>query len=124
MQIQINTDNNIEAHETIIAEVSSALESALGRFSDHITRLEVHLSDENSNKKDADDDIRCMIEARMEGRQPLVVTAHGATVDQAVDGAADKLTRMIDSTLEKLRDQERRPTTPPLLEPIDDSHIR
>lgn len=120
MQIQIHTDNNIKAHETTIAELSSVLESALARFSDHITRLEVHLGDENSNKKDGDDDIRCMIEARLEGRQPVAVTAHAASVSQAVDGAIDKLTRMIDSTLDRLRDQARSRTDLPPVEPIND----
>lgn len=122
MQIQVNTDNNIEAHETMITEVSSAVESALSRLSDHITRVEVHLSDENSNKNGGNDDIRCMIEARLEGRQPVAVTDQGANVEQAVDGAADKLTKMIDSTLERLRDQERERgrTDLPQPEPINE----
>ena len=51
MQIKINTDRNIEGHEALVAQVSGVVESALSRISDHITRVEVHLSDENSNKK-------------------------------------------------------------------------
>jgi len=50
MQIQINTGHNIEVHESRIAEISSIVESALSRFSDHITRLEVHLSDDNKRE--------------------------------------------------------------------------
>lgn len=49
--------------------------------------------------------MRCMMEARLEGRQPIAVTHQAASLDQAVDGAADKLTKMIDSTLGRLRDQ-------------------
>lgn len=113
MQIQINTDRNIEGHEALAAQVSGVVESALSRFSDSITRVEVHLSDENSDKKSGNHDIRCMMEARLEGRQPAAVTHQAATVDQAVDGAADKLTRLIASTLEQLRDQKRRRTDPP-----------
>ncbi|MBA3611426.1 MAG: HPF/RaiA family ribosome-associated protein [Nitrospirales bacterium] len=113
MQIQINTDRNIEGHEALATQVSDVVESALSRFSDHITRVEVHLSDENSAKKGGNDDIRCVMEARLEGRQPSAVTHQAATVDQAVDGAAEKLTRMIESTLGQLRDQQRRRTDPP-----------
>lgn len=113
MQIQINTDRNIEGHEALAAQVSGVVESALSRFSDSITRVEVHLSDENSNKKGGNDDIRCVIEARLEGRQPVVVKHQAATVDQAVDGAADKLTRMVDSTLGQLHDEKSRRTDPP-----------
>jgi hypothetical protein len=113
MQIQINTDRHIEGHEALAAQVSSVVESALSRISDYITRVEVHLSDENSAKKGGNDDIRCVMEARLEGRQPSAVTHQAATVDQAVDGAAEKLIRMIESTLGQLRDQKRRRTDPP-----------
>jgi len=50
MQVQINTDHNIEGREALAAYVSGVVEAALSRISDHITRVEVHLSDENSDK--------------------------------------------------------------------------
>jgi hypothetical protein len=50
VHIQINTDHNIEGHEKLAAWVSGVAEHALARVSDHITRVEVHLSDENSDK--------------------------------------------------------------------------
>ena len=106
MQIQLNTDHNIEGHEALAAQVSSVVEIALSRFSEHITRVEVHLNDENSDKKGGNDDIRCLMEARFEGRQPIAVTHQAASLDQAVDGAVDKLTRLIESTLGRLRNAE------------------
>ena len=105
MQIQLNTDANIDANAALTTDVNDIVESALKRFSEHITRVEVQLSDENSDKKGGSDDMRCVMEARMEGRQPVAVTHHGATVDKAVDGAADKLHRMIESTLGRLQDR-------------------
>ena len=116
MQIQINTDHNIEGDEALAAQVSSVVEGALSRFSDHITQVEVHLSDENSAKKGGNDDIRCMMEVRLEGQRPIVVTHQAATLDQAVDGAADKMTRLIESTLGRLHHQASRRTDPPLPE--------
>ena len=104
MQIQINTGHNIEVHEALATQVSSVVESALSRFSDHITRVEVHLSDENSDKKVGHDAMRCMLEARLEGRQPIAVTNHASTLDEAIDGATDKLIRLIESTLGRRRD--------------------
>jgi ribosome-associated translation inhibitor RaiA len=74
--------------------------------SDRITRVEVHLSDQNGDKS-GQDDKRCMLEARLEGRQPTVVTHHAASLDEAVDGAADKLKRFLESTLERLEDARR-----------------
>ena len=114
MQIQIHTDHNIEGHQALAAQISGVVENALGRFSDHITQVQVHLSDENSDKKGGNDDIRCMMEAGLEGRQPIAVTHHAATLDQAVDGAADKLTNLIESTLGRMHDQESRRSDPPL----------
>ncbi|MDH4369745.1 MAG: HPF/RaiA family ribosome-associated protein [Nitrospira sp.] len=113
MQIQINTDRNIEGREALVTQVSGVVESALSRFSDHITRVELHLSDENSDKKGGIDDMRCMMEARLEGHQPIAATHQAATLDQAIDGAAGKLTRLIESTLGRLRDQKSHRTDPP-----------
>ena len=112
MQIQVNTGHNIEGHKALAAQVSGVVESALSRFSDHITRVEVHLSDENSDKKVGHDAMRCMMEARLEGRQPIAVTHHAATLDEAVDGAADKLSRLIENTVGRQREQQRRRTDP------------
>jgi ribosome-associated translation inhibitor RaiA len=112
MQIQINTDHNIEGREALATQVSGVVESALSRFSDHITRVEVHLSDENSDMKVSADDMRCVMEARLKDRQPIAVTHQAATLDQAVDGAAEKLTRVIESTLGRLHDQKGRRTDP------------
>ena len=102
MQIQINTDHNIEGHEALADQVRGVVETALNRVSDHITRVEVHLSDENGDKR-GENDKRCMMEARLEGRQPIAVTQQSVTVDQAVDGAAGKLVRLIESTLGAIR---------------------
>ena len=112
MQVQMNTGHNIEVHQTLAAEISGVVESALSRFSDHITRVEVHLSDENSDKKGGTDDMRCMMEARLEGRQPITATHQAATLDQAVDGAADKLARLIEHTLGRQREQQSHRTDP------------
>ncbi len=104
MQIQINTDSNIEGRESLVSEVTSVVEGAMGRFSDRITRVEVHLSDLNSDKG-GEDDKRCMMEARLEGLRPMAVSHTASTIDDAVDGAAEKLKRSLESTLGRLRDQ-------------------
>ena len=104
MQIQINTDNNIEGREELATQVEAVVQESLRRFSEQITRVEVHLSDENSHKS-GQDDKRCVMEARLEGRQPAAVTHQAATLHEAVDGAADKLTASLESTLGRLRDR-------------------
>jgi ribosome-associated translation inhibitor RaiA len=116
MLIQVNTDRHIDGHETFATQVRAVVESAASRFSDQITRVEVHLSDENGNKS-GQDDKRCMMEARLEGRPPLAVTHEAATLGQAIDGAAERLTRLIEHTLGRLQDQRRQAIDPPSPEP-------
>jgi ribosome-associated translation inhibitor RaiA len=105
MQIQVNTDHTIEGHEALADQIRGVVENALSRMSDHITRVEVHLTDERGPKS-RENNKRCMMEARLEGRQPIAVTDEAATLDLAVDGAADKLARLIEHTLGKLHDSK------------------
>ncbi len=108
MKIQINTDHNIQCHASLVNKIRDTVESTLLHVKDKITQVEVYLSDENG-KKPGPDDIRCVMEARIEGRPSIAVTEQASSVDQAVDGAVEKLTRLIDHTLERLRDQPHQP---------------
>jgi ribosomal subunit interface protein len=108
MQIQINTDANIDGNETLRHHVEGVLETALKRFSDRVTRVEVHLSDEASSSKSRANDKRCLMEARLAGLRPIAVTHQTATVHQAVDGAVEKLETILDRTLGRLSDRGRR----------------
>jgi ribosome-associated translation inhibitor RaiA len=111
MQIQVNTDRNIEGHGKLSTWVSDTVEDTLSRFSEHITRVEVHLSDENGSKK-GENDKRCLMEARMKGRQSIAVTHDAPNVDQAVNGALDKLSRSIESVRGRLNDNRGRGRQP------------
>ena len=116
MQIQINTDHNIAGREALSAHIRAVVERALGHERTHLTRVEVHVADENGPKS-GPKDMRCAMEARLERHQPLAVTFDAPTVHQAVDGAADKLARLVAHTLEKLQAARRHRTDPPLIEP-------
>ncbi len=102
MQIQLNTDNNVAGPEGFAVQVEGDVRAALERFAEHITRIEVHLSDSNSDK-DGGRDKRCMMEARLAGRQPMSVSHEASTVALAIDGASDKLARALDRVLGKLQ---------------------
>lgn len=106
MQIQLNTAHNVTGSEELAAQLEGDVRAALDRFAERITRVEVHLTDLNSSEKRGTDK-RCLMEARIAGRQPLSVTHVAATVDLAIDGAADMLTHALDTTFGKL-DSDRR----------------
>jgi hypothetical protein len=98
MEIDIGSDHNITVHEAYAAQLRGAVTHALRHVSEHVTRVVLHLSDENGDKAGATDK-RCALESRLQGRQPLAVTQHAATFDQAVAGAADKMAHLIGHTL-------------------------
>lgn len=101
MLIQVNTDDNIDQADVSIEQIEATVKSLLERFAEQVTRVEIHLSDENSDKKFGTADMRCLLAVRVEGLQPQAVTDSAATVEQAVDGAARKMKRSLESTLGK-----------------------
>ncbi|MHB1049693.1 MAG: HPF/RaiA family ribosome-associated protein [Bacteroidota bacterium] len=107
MQIQINTDKNIHTHAAFNATITARIENDLARLSDRISRLEIHLSDENGAKS-GQNDKRCLIEVRLEGRKPVSVSHDSVSVEKAIDGAVDKVLRMVERTLDRHRDRLRR----------------
>ena len=102
MIIQINSDNNIAGTEGLSEYIQTTISENLKRFDEQITRVEVHLNDENSHKSGTGDK-RCMMEARLEGMQPIAVTAHGDTIQNALKGALGKLKSSLDTTLGRLQ---------------------
>lgn len=102
MQIQINTDKNISGDEAMANSVKVTLERVLVHFAGQITRLEVHLSDTDSTSKSGAMDKRCLLEARLVGREPTSVSELAPTVEQSVTGAAHKMVSLLESALGKL----------------------
>lgn len=113
MKIQLNTDDHIDGTETLPAQGSATIEHALARFDQPVTRLVVHLSDENAGKNSQRDQ-RCRLESRLEGRQPAVVTDQAAKMQQAVHGAAQNRAHLLDKTLERLSGQREKTSGVPL----------
>ncbi|PZO51192.1 MAG: hypothetical protein DCF16_11635 [Alphaproteobacteria bacterium] len=104
MHIEFSTDRNIDGKERLADHVKGVVKHALSRFTDKITRVEVHVGEEISKKADSSGDKRCMMEARLEGRKPIAVSDHASTLDQAVKGAAKKLATSIETQLGRLND--------------------
>lgn len=101
MQVQVNTGNGVQNKETLDRWADEFLNEALARFRQDITRVEVQFTDENRAKGGADDK-RCMLEARLTGHDPVAVSNHAATQDEAIRGATEKLLRALEHTLGKL----------------------
>jgi len=122
MQINVNTDNTINKHQGLDEHVDSVVRSSIGRFGDHVTRVDVHLSNENKEKK-ADGGNSCMLEARLAGVAPIVVHEHANDLHQAINNAGGKLARALDSAIGRLQDKQRNAATPLADDATADKHL-
>ena len=103
MFIQINTDNQIAGDAERDSRIEEQIRQRLARFEGRITDIEVHVSDINGPRGGASD-LKCTLEARVNGVAPVAVADHGSTVDRAILGAAKKAARALDHQLGKLAD--------------------
>lgn len=108
MQVHVITDNHIEGSAALQQHVEETLTDALSRFGDRVTRVEVHFADVNSSSKGGGDDIRCGIEARLAGLDPINVTHNAANVDQAFSGGIDRLEAALDRAVGRRDDPKGR----------------
>lgn len=97
MKILVNTDKHVDADPDLVQQVEQEITTALARFSGQLTRVEVHLSDQNADRGGSTD-IRCVIEARPAGKQPIAVTQSAATVEDACSGAVKKMRNLLDTS--------------------------
>ncbi|UZE24685.1 HPF/RaiA family ribosome-associated protein [Pseudomonas sp. B21-056] len=102
MQIQVNSDNHIQSSIRLEEWVRTTIESTLERYEEDLTRVEVHLGDENGAKP-GPHDLRCQIEARPKGHQPISVTHKAGSLEAAIEGAATKLENALEHLFGKLR---------------------
>ncbi|HEY5723460.1 MAG TPA: HPF/RaiA family ribosome-associated protein [Allosphingosinicella sp.] len=105
MFIQINTDNQVDSSADHNAQLEEQVRQRLARFEGRITDVEIHVSDVNGTK--AGGNLRCTLEARVNGFQPVAVAENGTNVDRAVIAAAKKAVRALDHQLGRLNDRSR-----------------
>lgn len=104
MKIQFNTDKNIKGTAALEAFVSEKITGELKHYADKVTRVEVHLSDQNAHKS-GEDDIQCKLEARVEGKPPVLVTSRKDTKEKALDEAVDKLKASLKKIIGKMKNK-------------------
>ncbi|MBK0382971.1 HPF/RaiA family ribosome-associated protein [Pedobacter sp. SD-b] len=102
MTIQVNTDNHIDGKEDFNTYIKDLFNDKLKRFDAHLTRIEVHLSDENAGRGGSDDK-KCNVEARLEGHEPIFASATASEMHIAISEALQKIKSGIDHTLDKVK---------------------
>ena len=115
MQIQVNTDDKIQGGAPLAQWVREEASARLARFKDHITRVEVFLTDIDGAKSGVNDK-RCRLEARVASCQPVTVTADADKMAAALINAVDKLASVLDADLGRVKDRNGRDTIRAMVE--------
>lgn len=100
MLLQVNF-GDVEHSDALESWARERVEKQLGHLMDRLTRVEVHLRDDNSAAKSSNDDKRCVMEARIAGRRPLAVEDSGGDMYKVIDETAGKLSRAVKNDIER-----------------------
>jgi ribosomal subunit interface protein len=100
MQIQLFAPG-VEMPDALRAYVERSITDGLKHYTERLTRVEVHLKDLNSDKKNGIDK-RCLLEARPRGMDPVAVEHDASVFKDAVHQATQKLGRALQHRFEKL----------------------
>ncbi|MCP3915300.1 MAG: HPF/RaiA family ribosome-associated protein [bacterium] len=99
MQIQINAPHE-SLSDAVTEWIETSVNKALAPRAEQLTRVEVHLQDQNAQKGGIDK--RCLIEARPRGMDPLVAEHVDVGIREACRGALDKIQRVLEKRFGRL----------------------
>lgn len=88
MQFQFNSDNQTRCGAEDGERIEEMVRSKLDHVADRLTRVEVHVGDVNGPR--GGDDIRCLVELRPEGMQPISASHEAASAQTAAVQATEK----------------------------------
>ena len=88
MIFQFNSDNQTPADSGVADQMETLVRARLEHVSDRLSRVEVHVGDVNGPRGGSD--IRCAIELRPEGMQPISASDEAPNIEAAVASATDK----------------------------------
>jgi hypothetical protein len=101
MQVLVYCDDPVYGDEELIRRVEGVIAGTLEHFGDHVFRVEVRLSDLNSDRP-GDRDKVCSLEARMAGAASVIAKHDAPTLTEAIHVATGKLERLVSQALREL----------------------
>ena len=95
MDIQVRTDYHVDGDQGLIAYVEQQVSTGLEPFSEKITSVQVHLGEESGARK-GPHELRCLVEVRLAGHEPVAVRRRGSTKDVVVHGAVADMRHVLE----------------------------
>jgi hypothetical protein len=102
MQIQLDTDHQIQGSKALETNVDGLITQHLERFFPYLTRIEVHLADANGGTGGTHDR-QCALEAHISSGPSVGVSHDDKTVEKAISGACQKMRTRLDSSIDQRR---------------------
>jgi ribosome-associated translation inhibitor RaiA len=102
MKIQFYKARDDNGGEELNVATIARLSRELNRYTDHIIRVEVHLSDDNGKTAGVNDK-RCMILVEVQKLQAVSLTGHAGSYENAVNEAIIKINKSLHATYGRLR---------------------
>ena len=104
MHFQLRTDNHITNSDELSASVRADVDASLvARLGERLRRVEVYLEDTNAGKGGID--VRCTVEAHLAGMPALAAENRASDLEEAVEGAIDKLLRVVEHRVGRIDDR-------------------
>lgn len=100
MRFMFNNDNQTALSSATSQRVEALVEARLGRISDRLTRVEVHVSDVDGPRSGGEDK-KWVVELRPNGMRPITATDQASTVERAVTAATDRALKAFDRQIGK-----------------------
>jgi hypothetical protein len=100
MKILVNSDSSIAMDARLAKYIVGEASELLDRFSDGLTRVEIHVADIDRGKTGKVDK-RCLVEVRPRQMKPLVASAQTKDLKTSVNQAMRKMVRALNTTLGK-----------------------
>ena len=105
--IEVRTASSVRGSAGLDTFAEEIVTGALSRFMPRVTRVDVHLSDADADKK-GDNDKRCQIEVRPASRRAVSATATAGTIEKALTTAVNKMKRLLASQFSRARSRNGR----------------
>lgn len=103
MLFQLRTDNHITNSEGLASSVQAATAPLTDHLGDRLRRVEVYLEDTNAGKGGID--IRCTVEVHLAGLPAVAAHDQAGDVDEAVEGAVEKVLRVLEHKIGRIDDR-------------------
>jgi hypothetical protein len=100
MRTQLSSDRTVTSDARLASFVTDEANRILKRFTDRLTRVEVHLRDLNAGRSGTPDK-RCVVEARPARARPMSTTATARRLDTAIGMALRKMQRQLESFFDR-----------------------